>query len=217
MLNMKGAIFDVDGTLLDSMALWDALGSSYLQSLGIAPHKNLNTMVRSMSLYQAACYYQSEYGVTLSTAEIIAGISTMIEQYYRYEVQLKAGAFDFLAFLHRRGVKMCIATATEGAMVEAALRRLHINDFFTEIFTCTSVECGKDQPEIFERALSHLGTQKSETLVFEDALHAVKTAKSAGFRVAAVYDTYEPSTNTVSELSDYYFYDFYQAKELLSL
>ncbi len=214
-MKIKGVIFDVDGTLLDSMFLWDTVGSEYLRSLGIEPREGLNEIFRSMSLYQAACYYQKEYGVTLLVEEIMDGVNAMIEDYYRYEVQLKEGTAEFLEFLYRNGVKMCVATATDRHLVEAALERLKIPHYISEIFTCTSVGHGKDEPVIFERALSFLQTLKSETLVFEDALYAVKTAKSAGFTVVAVYDKYQGNQKEVRASADWYIHNFYQAREVL--
>lgn len=212
---IKGAIFDVDGTLLDSMFFWETIAEEYLRSLGIEPHTGLNEKFKSMSLYQTACHYQSEYGVTLPTTQIMAGINARMEGYYRQDIQLKKGVAAFLENLKRRGVKMCIATATDRSLIEAALERLQIRRYFLEIFTCTSVGHGKDEPVIFERALSFLRTAKPETVVFEDALYAVRTAKSAGFRVIAMQDNHEPYPESVRAIADYYVHDFCQVEELL--
>lgn len=212
-MTCKGAIFDVDGTLLDSMWIWDTIGEDYLRSLGIQPRENLKEVFKSMSLQQAAGYYQKEYGVALSVEEITEGVNGMIERYYREEVSLKVGAAEFLGSLNRRGVKLCIATATDRYLVEAALKRLCVGQYFREIFTCRSVGYGKDEAVIFERALSFLGTQKSETVVFEDALYAVRTAKAAGFRVIALQDRYERHSEEVKALADCYISDFHQAEE----
>ena len=115
---IQGAIFDVDGTLLDSMSVWANIGADYLRFLGYEPRENLNETFKSMSLYQAACYYQSEYGVTLSTEEIIAGVNDRIGQFYRERAGLKPGVAGFLRQLREKGVKMCIATATDRPLVE---------------------------------------------------------------------------------------------------
>jgi len=214
-VNLKGAIFDVDGTLLDSMSLWDTIGEEYLRAQGIEPRENLKQALRSMSLHQAACYYQREYGLMLATAQIMDGVNAMIGRYYREEVLLKEGAAEFLEKLSRSGVKMCIATATERRLAEAALERLNVRHYFSEIFTCASVGCGKDRPVIFETALAFLATPKPHTVVFEDALHAVETAKASGFRVVAVRDRYETQPDRVRALADVYLHDFYQAEEAL--
>lgn len=205
---LKGAIFDFDGTLFDSMFIWDTVGEIYLRSIGYEPKESLNETFKTFSLYQAACYYRSEYGVTLSVDEIMNGVNNMVESYYRNEVSLKSGVAEFLEHLRKNGVKMCIATATDKYLVEAALKRCGISKYFSEIFTCTSVGHGKDKPFIYREALKHLGTDKSETVVFEDAVYAARTAKKDGFVTVGVFDENEKSQDEVIALSDCYITDY---------
>jgi beta-phosphoglucomutase-like phosphatase (HAD superfamily) len=103
---------------------------------------------------------------------------------------------------------MCIATATERYQVETALARCGMKQFFSGIFTCTEVGSGKDEPVIFRTALEHLGTERCNTIVFEDAYHAVLTAKNDGFLVAAIYDAHEDKQGDIQQLSDVYLTDF---------
>ena len=213
-MRIRGAIFDVDGTLLDSMFIWDTIGETYLRSIGYQPKENLNETFKNMSLHQAARYYQTEYGVTRSIDEIMDGVNAMLERYYRFEVPLKPGAAELLERLRQSGVKLCIATATDRHLVEAALDRCGVLSCFGEIFTCNEVGHGKDEPDIFEAALRSLGTRREETLVFDDALYAVRTAKEAGFPVAAVYDNHERSQAEVRARSDLYLEDLTQLVEL---
>ena len=213
-MRIRGAIFDVDGTLLDSMFIWDTIGETYLRSIGYQPKENLNETFKNMSLHQAARYYQTEYGVTRSIDEIMDGVNAMLERYYRFEVPLKPGVAELLERLRQNGVKLCIATATDRHLVEAALDRCGVLSCFGEIFTCNEVGHGKDEPDIFEEALRFLGTRREETLVFDDALYAVRTAKEAGFPVAAVYDSHERSQAEVRARSDLYLEDLTQLVEL---
>ena len=213
-MRIRGAIFDVDGTLLDSMFIWDTIGETYLRSIGYQPKENLNETFKNMSLHQAACYYQTEYGVTLSIDQIMDGVNAMLERYYRFEVPLKPGVAELLERLRQDGVRLCIATATDRHLVEAALDRCGVLSCFGEIFTCNEVGHGKDEPDIFEEALRFLGTRREETLVFDDALYAVRTAKEAGFPVAAVYDSHERSQAEVRARSDLYLEDLTQLVEL---
>lgn len=213
-MRIRGAIFDVDGTLLDSMFIWDTIGETYLRSIGYQPKENLNETFKNMSLRQAARYYQTEYGVTLSIDQIMDGVNAMLERYYRFEVPLKPGVAELLEWLRQSGVKLCIATATDRHLVEAALDRCGVLSCFGEIFTCNEVGHGKDEPDIFEAALRFLGTRREETLVFDDALYAVRTAKEAGFLVAAVYDSHERSQAEVRARSDLYLEDLTQLVEL---
>ncbi|MCH5297175.1 MAG: HAD family phosphatase [Ruminococcus sp.] len=212
---IQGAIFDLDGTLLDSMYIWDGIGEAYLRSIGFEPKENLCETFRSMSLYQAACYCRSEYGVPLSVQEIMDGVNKMVERYYSDEVQLKFGIKELLKELYHRGVKMCIATATERNQVEAALKRCGVLHYFTEIFTCTSVGYGKDNPSIYREALKHLGTEKTKTVVFEDAEYALITAKADGFVTVGVYDEHEKNQDSVKNLADFYMSNYCEINDFL--
>ncbi len=205
---IKGAIFDLDGTILDSMFIWDTIGEEYLRSLGMVPKENLAEVFKTFTLKQAAEYYRSHYGIELSANEIVEGINNMVAEIYRTKVVLKPGVSDFLKRLQSSGVKMCVATVTDRTIVEDVLKRLKIYEYFSGIFTCAEVGFGKETPEIYRQALHHLGTEKIETVVFEDALHALKTAKYDGFQVAAVYDAHEPRQEEMREISDYYIIDF---------
>ena len=213
-MKISGAIFDVDGTLLDSMSIWDTIGADYLRSIGYIPRENLNEIFKNMSLLQAAEYYRNEYGVTLRVEEIMSGVNAMLEQFYQYEAPLKPGAAELLARLRQNRVKLCIATATDRYLVEAALARCGVLSYFGEIFTCNGVGHGKDEPHIFEAALRFLGTEKSETVVFDDALYAIKAAKKAGFPVAAVCDSHEKNQEEIRVLSDVYLKDLKQLDKL---
>ena len=205
---VKGAIFDLDGTLIDSMFIWDTFGEDYLKSFGIEEKENLAEVFKTFTLEQAAEYYRNHYNIKLSVKEIVEGINDMVAEIYRTKVVLKPGISDFLKRLQTAGVKMCVATVTDKPIVEDVLKRLNIYEYFSEIFTCAEVGYNKETPEIYREALKHLGTEKTETVVFEDVFHALKTAKKDGFKIAAVYDSHEPRQKEMKEISDYYITDF---------
>ena len=205
---LKGAIFDFDGTLVDSMFIWDTIGEDYLRSLGKEPHEDLKETFMTLTLEEAAEYYRTHYGVTLSVKEIVDGVNAMVEGIYRTRVALKQGVADFLAQLKDNGTRMCIATVTDRYLVEETLDRLGILQYFSEIFTCAEVGYGKDKPIIYRKALEHLGTTKNETYVFEDSLFALKTAKADGFTTVGVYDRHENRQDNLKNLADYYIVDF---------
>lgn len=208
---ITGAIFDLDGTLLDSMSLWDTIGNDYLRSLGIETTENLAETFKTFTLEQSAQYYRTHYGVPLSTREIISNINDMIGNFYRNTIPMKNGVAEFLEKLSQKNIKMCIATVTDRDLAEATLIRLNIRNYFTGIFTTAEAGCGKSSPQIYRTALAHLGTKKHETLVFEDTYHALMTAKNYGFPVIAVYDQHETRQTEMQKNSDYYITDFARA------
>ncbi len=201
---LEGAIFDLDGTILDSMPIWDTIGEDYLRSQGKEPKENLKETFKTFSLEQAAEYYRENYGVTLSVSEIIDGVNKMIENYYVDTVSLKVGVKAFLEKLKANNVKMCIATVTDKYLVEAALKRLGVRDYFSKIFVCSEVGHSKEEPHIYREAQKHLGTSKSKTAVFEDALYALKTAKSDGFITVGVFDIHEENQEKLKKTADCY-------------
>ena len=212
-MNIKCAIFDFDGTLFDSMYIWEEIGKVYLRSLGKEPEPSLREEIRAMSLYQAACYMKEEYSISLTPEEIMAGINEKIEHFYLYEVLPKPGVLEFLSEIKRAGILMCIATASDRKQVEAALSRCRMKHFFEEIIACSDIGHGKDEPVVFRKAMEHFGADRSTSLVFEDALHAAKTAKADGFKVVAVFDKSEKRQEELQRTADFYLSDFEYTEE----
>lgn len=205
---LKGMIFDFDGTLFDSMFIWNTAGEVYLSSIGKEPQENLQTVLKPMSLYQSAGYIKSRYHVPLSVEEIMEGINRTVEDFYFHTVKPKPGVIPWLEELCARKIKMCIATATERYQVEAALKRCGMRQFFSEIFTCTEAGSGKESPLIFRAAMEHLCTNRGNTAVVEDAFHAIHTAKADGFPTVAVYDSHESRQKEIREMADVYLPDY---------
>lgn len=186
---IRGAIFDLDGTLLDSMPIWEDAAERFLNSLGIEAEPGLRQILYPMSMTEGGEYLKSRYRLELSVDEIVAGVSHVIEDFYAHQVQLKEGVGQFLKGLRQAGVRMVIATSNDRQVFEGALKRLGVFDCFDQIFTCSEIGVGKSKPDIFLVAAEFMGTLPEETWVFEDALYAIQTAKNAGFRTAGVYDS----------------------------
>ena len=212
-MKLKCAIFDFDGTLFDSMYIWDMVGEVYLRSLGKEPKPSMREDIRALSLYQSSCYFKDEYDIDLSVEEIMMGINKTVENFYLHEVQPKAGVVAFLNQMKQQGIATCIATASEYYQIEAALQRCQIEHLFDAIFTCTEVGHGKDEPVIFRKAMEYFGANRNNTIIFEDALHAVKTAKMDGFKVAVVFDNSEKRQTEIRQLGDCYITEFEHAEE----
>lgn len=212
-MKIKGAIFDLDGTLLDSMPIWENIGSEYLISKGISPEPGINESLRVMSLCDAALYVKNKYSLPDSTEEMMNDINKMTEFHYFNDVLPKDGIINFLEYLKSKGVKMCIATATDRYLAQAALERNNMSCYFGKIFTCTEVGKGKNKPDIFIEALQYLGMDISSVCVFEDALYAAFTAKNAGFNLCSVFDKSEPDDQKLKNISDVYIKSFKEASE----
>ena len=212
-MKIKCAIFDFDGTLFDSMFIWDSVGEIYLRSLGKEPKQTMREDVRALSLYQSACYFKREYELPASAEEIMTGINQTIEHFYIHEVLPKPGVVDFLERMKKSEIPMCIATASDRYQIEAALSRCGMAHYFEAIFTCSEVGHGKDEPVIFRKAMEYFGADRNNTILFEDAIHAIQTAKADGFTVAAVFDNSEKRQAEIRDLADCYIADFEHTEE----
>ncbi|QOX63233.1 HAD family phosphatase [Anoxybacterium hadale] len=205
---ITGAIFDVDGTLLDSMQIWNNAGERYLRKLGIKAELDLGKVMFSMSMVQGAAYLKERYQLQFTAEEIINGINSTIQDFYDHQVKLKPGVKQFLGEMTKCDIKMTAATSSDRSLIEKAMDRLDINGFFDRIFTCSEIGTGKSKPDIYLAAKQYMDTEISDTWVFEDAYHAIKTAKNAGFRIAGVYDASSMNVQKeIREISDVYLYD----------
>ncbi len=178
----------MDGTLLDSMHIWRDAGINYLNSIGVPPKPGLRERLRPLSLSQGAVLLCREYALPTPPEEICRQINAAIAGFYRQEAVAKPGVKEFLHSMKQRGIPLCVLTATDKHLAKAGLQNAGILHFFDFILTCREAGLNKDEPEIFDAVLARLQTEKATTWVFEDALYAVRSARAAGFPIAAVYD-----------------------------
>lgn len=186
-LLIRGAVFDMDGTLLDSMAIWEHYASSYLRGRGILPPADIDEVLSTFTLAEAAVYLRERFALPESAEEIVAGFDRTVDALYEH-VAPKPGIPALLSLFAEHGVPMALATMTDRPAVLRVLDRLGLLSYFSHIFTCAEVGARKNRPTIYEAALAALGTKREETVVFEDAFYAIKTAATAGFPVVAIYD-----------------------------
>ena len=178
----------MDGTILDSMPMWHTIGKTYLERLGIVPRENLWDEIKRFNLVESAEYFIEEYGVNRPKETIMDDIRNLISEYYDEKLQLKEGAREVLEALNEMGIPCVLATATDIESVLSCMNRLDCTKYFKKILTCLEYNTTKSEPVIFEKGAEFCGAKPEVSLVFEDALHAIRTAKNAGFKVCAVYD-----------------------------
>lgn len=199
------AIFDLDGTLLDSMYAWKNLGRSYLLSRGIEPPKDLRETLKEQTLEESAVYFRNQFGITESTEQILAGIYQLVAREYAENIPPKPFVQEYLKKLDREHHKLCVATATPAELAVSALKRLGLDGYFSFVLDCSEAGSGKHTPAIYLLAAERMGAPIEDCVVYEDAPHAVKTAKAAGFYVVGVKDASSlQDENQISKLCDRY-------------
>lgn len=185
-MDKKYAIFDMDGTLIDSMVFWKNLATEYLTSKGILQiPADILEQIKPMTMSESAALFRREFGLT---GDVEAQMNEMMEDHYRNDIPLKPGVWEYLENLHRQGVRMCVASATAEHLMESCLTRLGVREHFEFLLSCETVGAGKRSPLVYHEAARRLGAAPREIAVYEDALYAVQTAKAAGFHVVGVYD-----------------------------
>lgn len=185
---IRGAIFDLDGVVLDSMGTWRDLGARYLAGLGAAAEEGLADKLFSMSMEQGAAYLKERYQLGGSVAEIVGGIGRMVEDFYFHRVLAKPGIGRLMEVFAQAGVRMAAATSSPREHVRRALERNGLLGFLDAIYTTGEVGKSKHSPDIFDLAAREMGLAPGEVLVFEDSLYALETANAAGYRTVGVFD-----------------------------
>lgn len=215
---IRYAIFDLDGTLTDSNPFWDKAPDAWLETVGKKAKPGLARQIFSMTLPEAAEYMTAEYDLTQSPGEIMDGVNREMERFYLNEVPLKEGVRDLITILKNKGIHCAVASVTDRYLVEKVLDRFDLLQSFSAIVTTDEVGAGKMEPDIYLKAAEMMGGSPGETLVFEDALHALHTAKKAGFLTVGVYDEASADLqNEVREASDIYLGDFSDLTGVLML
>ena len=185
-MDKQFAIFDMDGTLIDSMIFWKNLASEYLRSKGVKQvPMDILERIKPITMSESAALFQLEFGLSGNPE---AEMNAMMNDHYCNDIPLKPGVRRYLQRLRSRGVRMCVASATADHLMESCLTRLRVRNVFEFLLSCETVGAGKRSPLVYREAARRLGAAPGEIAVYEDALYAVQTAKMAGFHVVGVYD-----------------------------
>lgn len=207
--DFKGAIFDLDGTLLDSMWVWKQIDRDFLAKRGIEVPPDYMLAVAHLGAYQTAVYTISRFGFTETPEQLIAEWTEMAIDFYKRSVVLKKGAYEYLEQLYNKGVKLAVATANDSALYEPALDHTGIRKFFSAVVNVNEVERKKGFPDIYWLACRKMGVEPQESVVFEDIYQGICGAKDGGFRAVCVYDeTSADDEEKIREIADLYIHDF---------
>lgn len=200
-MDKKYAIFDMDGTLIDSMGFWKNLATEYLTYKGIMQiPADILERIKPMTMSESAALFKQEFGLT---GDVEAQMNAMMEDHYRNDIPLKPGVREYLENLHRQGVRMCVASTTAEHLMESCLTRLGVQNYFNFLLSCETVGAGKRSPLVYQEAAKRLGAVPGDIAVYEDALYAVQTAKAAGFYVLGIYDDGAAGNwETISKVAD---------------
>ncbi|MBO5231230.1 MAG: HAD family phosphatase [Clostridia bacterium] len=207
-MNIKAAIFDMDGTLVDSLMLWDVLwstfGERYLNDKNFTPSIEDDKKVRTLTLKDAMTLIHNNYNLGESGEELLAEANRIMIDFYANSVELKDGVRAFLEHCKNNGVKMCIASATAPELIDMALKHCNIEKYFLKVFSCGDIGKGKDKPDIFLEAVNFLGTEIKDTWVFEDSLTAIETATKIGMSTVGIYDKFNYGQDKIKEIATEY-------------
>ena len=210
-MNIQGAIFDMDGTLVDSLSFWDCfwsdMGKRYFDDPNFSMDtQHFDTHVRTMIFSNAISYLHGYLNVPCSAQEFDDFAASYVHRFYSTVAQAKDGAYELLEALRKRGVRVCLASATDRCYLNIALESCGLAEFFTPetIISCSDVGVGKEKPDVFLAAAKVMGTPTEKTAVFEDSALALETAKRAGFVTVGVYDSHQTAQERLSAASDLY-------------
>jgi len=184
----KGIIFDLDGTILDSMKIWERADELFLSENGIACKPEISDIVKKMSIEESAQFFIDKFRLPHTKGYVIDRIEEIVSEQYEKRIQLKPYVEQFLDWLDERNIPYCIATATYKTLAESALKRLGVLDRFKFLLTCSDVGEGKTSPRVYLDSAERLNLLPNEIAVFEDAFHCIETAKEAGFYVVGIFD-----------------------------
>ena len=188
-MDKRFAIFDMDGTLVDSMGYWQRLGREYLASKGVTGEvEPVLRQIKPLTMTESAALFLREFHLSGTPESIAAEMNAVMDDHYRRDIPLKPGVRAYLEALHQRGVRLCVASATAEPLIRACLTRLGVASYFDFLLSCEEVGAGKNSPAVFLEAARRLGSVPEETAAYEDALYAARTAKEAGFWTVGVYD-----------------------------
>lgn len=207
--DIDAVLFDLDGSLVDSMWIWRDIDIEYLGKFGIPLPEGLQSEIEGMSFTETAEYFKKKFNIPDSIDQMKADWNRMAWDKYTHQVPLKKGAREFVEHCHENGIRLGIATSNSRELVENVIEALGIKDYFDSIVTGCDVNKGKPAPDVYLEAAKQCGTDPGKCLVFEDIVPGILAGKAAGMKVCAVEDEYSHHQDKEKKkLSDYFIKDY---------
>lgn len=207
-MNFKIAVFDMDGTLVDSLMMWDVLwkefGIRYLNNSHFVPATQDDKAVRTLTLKDAMTLIHERYNIGNNGEELLSVANSIMVDFYMNTVELKNGVREFLEYLYNKNIRMCVASATAPDLINFAIEHCELGKYFEKIFSCGAIGKGKDHPDIFLKAQEYFGVESSEVCVFEDSLLAIDTASKIGMQTVGIYDKYNFGQDEIKRITNHY-------------
>ena len=207
--SIKAAIFDLDGTLVNSLWVWDSIDDDYLKKHNCKAPKNLHSEICHLSFVDTAKYFKENFNITDSVEEIMAEWNDMALDAYLNKVFLRKGAKEYLELLKSKGIKIGLATSNSMELLTATLKNNNIYEYFDSITTTSEVDNGKDHPDVYLLAAKKLNVDPVHCIVFEDILHAIRGAKKANMTVVAINEDFSITDKDLIKQASDYFIDGY--------
>ncbi len=214
--NINAVLFDLDGSLVDSMWIWKDIDREYLGRFNIPLPEDLQSSIEGMSFSETAVYFKEHFPIPDSIEQMKSDWTQMARDKYLHEVPLKNGADRFITYCADHDIRLGIATSNERSLVEGVLQSLGVSRYFTCIVTGCEVKRGKPSPDVYLEAARQCGVAPESCLVFEDIIPGIQAGKAANMKVCAVHDLYSlHQTREKQELADFYIHDYEDVMKLL--
>ncbi len=208
---IEAVLFDLDGSLVDSMWLWHDIDIAYLGKFGIFPPEDLQAKIEGMSFSETAQYFKERFHIPDPVDKIKEEWNRMAWDMYTHHVPLKKGAEEFLNYCLHTGIRLAIATSNSRELVENVMEVHGLLDYFDGIVTSCDVQKGKPAPDVYLEAARRCKVPPDRCLVFEDIIPGIMAGKAAGMKVCAVEDAYSLlQEEEKRKLSDYYIKDYFE-------
>ena len=206
---IDAVLFDLDGTLIDSMWMWEAIDIEYLVRFGIPFEKSYQQGIEGMSMTETAVYFKERFGIKDSVEKMKADWNDMAIHKYRHDIKLKPGVMEFLIWLNKNGIKAGIGTSNSMELCAEVLSAKGVEDYFQSVHTSNEVKAGKPSPDIYLLVAKELGVKPHRCIVFEDLYQGICAGKNAGMKTCAIADDYSKDTwQKKIEAADYWINDF---------